>query len=172
MTQHHRSAVTSVPDLTEENPTTPMAPLGIDDFFDAHRPLYEVKANLFKGVSHPVRVRVLEVLSASPDDVSVADLIADTGLEASHLSQHLSVLRRHNLVVAERRASQVFYRLAFPEVADLLAVSRALLAKVLERTYEQLASTVGSRPADADAASDTATADTADADVAPGRSPR
>lgn len=121
--------------------------IGIDDFSDAHRPLYEVKANLFKGVSHPVRVRVLEVLSAAPHDVSVADLIADTGLEASHLSQHLSVLRRHNLVVAERRASQVFYRLAFPEVADLLSVSRALLVKILERTHDQLASTVSSATA-------------------------
>lgn len=113
----------------------------MDQFTDAHRPLYEVKANLFKGLAHPVRVRVLEVLAASPT-VSVADLLTDTGLEASHLSQHLSVLRRHNLVVAERRASQVFYRLAYPEVADLLSVSRALLVKILERTQAQLVSTV------------------------------
>ncbi|WP_354567835.1 metalloregulator ArsR/SmtB family transcription factor [Glaciihabitans sp. UYNi722] len=113
----------------------------MDQYTDAHRPLYEVKANLFKGLSHPVRVRVLEVLAASPT-VSVADLLTDTGLEASHLSQHLSVLRRHNLVVAERRASQVFYRLAYPEVAGLLSVSRALLVRILERTQEQLVSTV------------------------------
>ena len=94
----------------------------MDEYSNEHRPLYEVKANLFKGLAHPVRVRVLEVL-ASSDTVSVADLLADTGLEASHLSQHLSVLRRHNLVVAERRASQVFYRLAYPQVAQLLTVS-------------------------------------------------
>jgi DNA-binding transcriptional ArsR family regulator len=79
---------------------------------------------------------------ASADTVSVADLLADTGLEASHLSQHLSVLRRHNLVVAERRASQVFYRLAYPQVAHLLKVSRALLVEILEQTQQQLASTV------------------------------
>lgn len=114
-----------------------------DVFSAEHRPLYEVKANLFKGLSHPVRVRVLEVLSATPEQ-SVAELIADTGLEASHLSQHLSVLRRHNLVVAERRASQVFYRLAHPQVADLLAVSRALLVEILGHTRDQLASTVNS----------------------------
>ena len=130
-------------DSTEAAPSDRGAPeVGVADFSDAHRPLYEVKANLFKGVSHPVRVRVLEVLAAAPGDVAVADLIVDTGLEASNLSQHLSVLRRHNLVVAERRGSQVFYRLAFPEVADLLAVSRALLVKILERTHDQLASTV------------------------------
>jgi ArsR family transcriptional regulator len=102
--------------------------------------LYEVKANLFKGLSHPVRVRVLEVLSAAPE-VSVADLIADTGLEASHLSQHLAVLRRHNLVTAERRGSLVFYRLAYPQVADLLRVARALLMDVLQTTQDQLVST-------------------------------
>jgi DNA-binding transcriptional ArsR family regulator len=114
---------------------------GTDQFSGAQRPLYEVKANLFKGLAHPVRVRVLEVLSAA-ESVSVTDLLADTGLEASHLSQHLSVLRRHNLVVAERRASQMFYRLAYPEVANLLTVARSLLVKILETTQQQLVSTV------------------------------
>jgi DNA-binding transcriptional ArsR family regulator len=113
----------------------------MDEYSNEHRPLYEVKANLFKGLAHPVRVRVLEVL-ASADTVSVADLLADTGLEASHLSQHLSVLRLHNLVVAERRGSQVFYRLAYPRVTDLLSVSRALLIEILNHTQQQLASTV------------------------------
>lgn len=93
----------------------------MDEYTNNQRPLYEVKANLFKGLAHPLRVRVLEVL-ASAESVSVSDLLSDTGLEASHLSQHLSVLRRHNLVIAERRASQVFYRLAYPQVADLLKV--------------------------------------------------
>ena len=99
-------------------------------FFSTGHPLYEVKANLFKGLSHPVRVRVLEVLSASPS-VAVGDLLADTGLEASHLSQHLSVLRRHRLVTSERRASHVYYRLSDPAVADLLAAARTLLLQVL-----------------------------------------
>lgn len=99
--------------------------------------MYEVKANLFKGLAHPVRIRLLELLSASPE-VSVTELLGDTGLEASHLSQHLAVLRKHNLVVAERRSSQVFYRLAYAEVADLLSVARALLAQILATTHQHL----------------------------------
>src|SRR6478609_10481501 len=98
---------------------------------DRQRPLYEVKANLFKGLAHPFRIRILELLAAAPE-VSVADLQAETGLEASHLSQHLAVLWRHGLVASERRASHVYYRLADPRVADLLAVARALLLTVLE----------------------------------------
>lgn len=102
------------------------------------RPLYEVKANLFKGLAHPFRIRILELL-ATGGEVSVADLQRDTGLEASHLSQHLAVLRRHRLVASERRASHVFYRLADDAVADLLAVARRLLLEILATDEGMLA---------------------------------
>lgn len=93
---------------------------------ESQLPLYEVKANLFKALAHPARIRILELLSAA-DEVSVAELQRETGLEASHLSQQLSVLRRHRAVESVRRASHVYYRLADPVVADLLAVARAFL---------------------------------------------
>ncbi len=100
-------------------------------FGDAQRPLYEIKANLFKGLAHPYRIRILEILSGT-EETSVAAMLTETGLEASHLSQHLAVLRRYRLVRSERRASVVYYRLAFPEVAELLQVARRLLSGVLD----------------------------------------
>lgn len=109
----------------------------MENYLGAQRPLYEVKANLFKGLSHPLRVRILEVL-AGDEEVGVTLLLAETGLEPSHLSQHLSVLRRHRLVASERRGSQVFYRLAYPQIADLLTVARTLLGEVLNDTARQL----------------------------------
>lgn len=102
------------------------------------RPLYEVKAGLFKGLAHPLRIRLLELL-ADGEEHAVAELQQDTGLEASHLSQHLAVLRRHRLVLSDRRASNVYYRIAEPEVAELLAVARRLLAAVLTTDSERLA---------------------------------
>lgn len=104
---------------------------------DAHRPLYEVKANLFKGLAHPFRIRILELLSDA-DEVTVARLGEETGLEASHLSQHLSVLRRHRLVVSERRASHVYYRLADRRTAEMLAVARALLLEIVRSDGERI----------------------------------
>lgn len=105
-----------------------------DDFImplsQLERPLYEVKAGLFKGLSHPFRIRLLELL-ADGDEHSVAELQEATGLEASHLSQHLAVLRRQRLVESERRASHVYYRLAYPDVAELLAVARRLLGAIV-----------------------------------------
>lgn len=106
-------------------------PLGSD------RPLYEVKANLFKGLAHPIRVRILEIITGA-DEVPVSALTSDVAIEASHLSQHLAVLRRHNLVVSERRGSQVFYRAAFPEVADLLRVAKTLLREILRQSASHL----------------------------------
>jgi ArsR family transcriptional regulator len=101
-------------------------------------PLNEVKANLFKGLAHPVRIRILELLAAG-DDVPVSTLIAETGLEASHLSQHLAVLRRYHLVESARRGSAVDYRLASAHVAELLRVARELLGEILRSTQDQLA---------------------------------
>lgn len=99
-------------------------------FSKRQRPLYEVKAGLFKGLSHPLRIRLLELL-ADGSEHSVAELQLDTELEASHLSQHLAVLRRHRLVLSDRRASHVYYRIASPEVAELLAVARRLLVELV-----------------------------------------
>lgn len=101
------------------------------------RPLYEVKADLFRGLAHPLRIRILELLSAA-DEVPVGTLLSETRLEASHLSQQLAVLRRHRLVLSERRASQVFYRLAYPQVADLLRIARELLGQILVGSDDQL----------------------------------
>ena len=91
-------------------------------------PLYEIKANLFKALAHPARIRVLELLTqATEGTVPVAWLLERIDIEPSHLSQHLKVLRRHGVVVSERRASHVYYALAHPGVAELLRIARGFL---------------------------------------------
>ncbi len=104
------------------------------------QPLYQVKADMFKGLAHPVRVRILEVLVGA-DEVPVTELMRVTGLEPSHLSQHLAVLRQHRLVTSDRRASFVYYRLAFPEVADLLTAARRILVLSLADARDRLTAT-------------------------------
>ena len=99
-------------------------------------PLYEVKANLFKGLAHPLRIRILELLSTA-QELSVADLLKEMELEASHLSQHLSVLRKHHLVVSQRRGTTVYYRVAHVQVKELLLAARGFLISVLEENSLQ-----------------------------------
>jgi len=105
----------------------------------AQTPLYEIKANLFKALAHPARIRVLELLAAAPDtSAPVSYLLAQTGLEASHLSQHLATLRRHRVVTSVRTANAVTYRLAHPKIAELLAIARIFLLDSLADSGEQL----------------------------------
>src|SRR4051812_17609292 len=91
----------------------------------ASRPLSEVKAALFKALAHPGRVRVLEVLRDG--ERTVAELIPLVGLEASHLSQQLGVLRRSGVVHATRAGSSVRYAIADDAIVDLLDAARRFL---------------------------------------------
>jgi len=100
------------------------------------RPLYQLKAEFFKTLGHPARIRVLELLSER--EHSVAELLPEVGLEASHLSQQLAVLRRANLVVSRKEGSTVYYALTSPHVAELLAVARRILTGVLRGQVELL----------------------------------
>lgn len=112
-------------------------------FSDREAPLYEIKANLFKGLAHPLRIRILEILAASPEQsCAVSDLLAETGMEASHLSQHLATLRRHGVVTSVRAANTVTYSLSSPKVAELLAIARAFLVDALSGARERLEAVV------------------------------
>ena len=102
------------------------------------RPLYEIKANLFKALAHPARIRVLEILSAGEQPTAVSAILAATELEPTALSQHLAVLKRHGVVRARRVGNAVFYELAHRSIADLLVSARAFLADTLRAQQEQL----------------------------------
>lgn len=93
------------------------------------RPLYQVKAEFFKTLGHPVRIRVLELLSER--EHAVSEMLADVGVEPANLSQQLAVLRRAGLVRTRKEGTAVRYSLTSPHVAELLAVARGILTNVI-----------------------------------------
>ena len=110
------------------------------------QPLYEIKANLFKALAHPARIRVLEILSANSEPTSVSEILGDTALEPTLLSQHLAVLKRHQVVRAERVGTAVYYALAHPSISELLIIARRFLADTLLVQQQQLAAFDGLPP--------------------------
>ena len=86
-------------------------------------PLYQAKAEFFRTLGHPVRIRVLELLDA-------------IAIEPSNLSQQLGVLRRTSLVVSYRQGSEVFYSVSVPEVRDLLLAARRILSGIIAQQGE------------------------------------
>ncbi|MCA1186218.1 MULTISPECIES: helix-turn-helix transcriptional regulator [unclassified Saccharopolyspora] len=99
-------------------------------------PLYQLKAEFFKTLGHPARIRVLELLSER--DHAVSEMLPEVGVESANLSQQLAVLRRAGLVTTSRRGSAVIYSLTSPQVAELLVVARAILTGVLSGQVELL----------------------------------
>ncbi|WP_416956718.1 ArsR/SmtB family transcription factor [Streptomyces sp. Agncl-13] len=100
-------------------------------------PLYQAKAEFFRMLGHPVRIRVLELLQDRP--MPVRELLAAIEVEPSSLSQQLAVLRRSGIVTSRREGSTVVYALASGDVADLMRVARRILSDVLAGQNELLA---------------------------------
>lgn len=102
----------------------------------AREPLYGMKAEFFKTLGHPARIRILELLSVR--DHVVAEMVREVGIEPANLSQQLSILRRAGLVNSRREGSTVSYALTSPQVAQLLMVARAILTGVVSGQAELL----------------------------------
>ena len=88
-------------------------------------PLYQAKAEFFKTLGHPARIRILELLSER--DHAVHELLEQIVIEPSNLSQQLAVLRRTGLVAQRREGGQVVYSIGVPGTNDLLMAARRIL---------------------------------------------
>jgi len=108
------------------------------------QPVYAAKADLFRALGHPARIRILELLVEGEQPVS--SLLADIGLEPSTLSQHLAVVKRTGLVESSRRGNAVTYRLADCSVDQFLAAARTVLAATLGRARLALEELEGPEP--------------------------
>jgi DNA-binding transcriptional ArsR family regulator len=92
--------------------------------------LQTLKASFFGALAHPVRIRLLEVLS-SEGETSVQDLQRRLGIDQPIVSQQLAKLRASGIVVADKRGASTFYRVADPMLGDLLRVAKQILNRHL-----------------------------------------
>jgi len=99
-------------------------------------PIQELKAEFFKALGHPARIRVLELLAER--EWSVSELIETVGLEGSHLSQQLGVLRRANLIRARKEGTSVYYSITDRRIVKILQLSKEVLVGYLTRTRDLL----------------------------------
>jgi ArsR family transcriptional regulator len=98
--------------------------------------LQGLKAEFFKALGHPTRVRILEILRHGAR--SVNDLGASLDLDQSSVSQHLAVLRAKNVVQARKEGTTVRYTVRDAAVGDLLDVARRIFSRHLEGTQTML----------------------------------
>lgn len=94
------------------------------------------KADFFRALAHPVRVRILEVLGTS--ERSVQELRQALGLEQPLVSQQLAILRGKSIVKSRKVGTMVRYALSDPLITKLLMVAREIFNNHLVDTQAML----------------------------------
>ncbi len=80
--------------------------------------------NIFKALTHPTRLSILEILRDG--EQCVCHLEAVLRCRQAYISQHLMVLREAGLVEDRRDGARIYYRVVKPEVFDLVEFARRL----------------------------------------------
>lgn len=102
-----------------------------------NNPLRVFKAELFKALGHPARLRVIDLLRDG--ERTVSELQASMELEGSAVSQHLMVLRARGIVEARREGANVYYRVRCPAIFTMLDAGREVFAAQIGEMQASLA---------------------------------
>ena len=105
-----------------------------------HEPLRLFKADFFKALAHPARIKILEFLRSG--EKTVTELQAHLTIESSGVSQQLALLRSRNIVATRKAGTSVYYSVCDPALFELLDVARKIFNNHLISTrtmLEQLA---------------------------------
>lgn len=96
---------------------------------DIRREIFELHANLCKGLADPKRLLIIESLRGGPR--TVGDISSELELSQSNVSQHLAILRQRGVVRARRLGNNVFYSLTNKKIQRALDLLREVMAEQL-----------------------------------------
>jgi DNA-binding transcriptional ArsR family regulator len=99
-------------------------------------PVYVVKAQLFRVLGHPLRIRILEILGEG--ERTVGDLQAEL--------EHLAALRQQGVLDSRRAGTSVYYRIRDPRFSELLALAKQILTTALSDSHALLSDLADSAP--------------------------
>jgi ArsR family transcriptional regulator len=99
-------------------------------------PIYRLKAEFFRLLGHPARVRILELLRDGEQTVGRLQLAL--ALDSSGTSQHLTAMRRQGILESRREGNNVYYRVKDPRIFQLLDVAKQVITSQLEETRDLL----------------------------------
>ena len=94
------------------------------------------KAEFFRALAHPIRIRILECLG--DDDRSVQEIQHLLDLDQPVVSQQLAVLRGKGIVTARKQGTTTRYMVRDPLITELLATARQIFNHHLVGTRDML----------------------------------
>lgn len=100
-------------------------------------PLQQFKADLFRCLAHPIRIRILELLRGG--ERTVGELQASLELDSSSVSQQLAVLRARDVVETRKSGTSVYYRPRDPRIYRILDAAREIFESHVTALQDVLA---------------------------------
>ena len=110
--------------------------LNLEDAHKMQEPLRTYEASIFQALSHPTRIAILELLRDR--ELSARTIQEKLGLEQANLSQHLAILRSHQIVVNRKDGNQVFYSIRNPVLVQVLDIMRQYIQGSLADAVQML----------------------------------
>lgn len=98
--------------------------------------LYKLHAEVCKTLSNAKRLQILNLLRQG--ELSVGELASKLQLREANISQHLSLMRKHGILVSRRHGLNIYYRLAQPKVIQAFDIMREVLLEQLAERAEMI----------------------------------
>jgi ArsR family transcriptional regulator len=86
--------------------------------------LAKFKAEFFKALAHPIRIRLIDCLRNG--EKSVNELSDILRIEPANVSQQLAILRVRNIVIGRKAGSNVYYSVSDTMLFRLLDVAKQI----------------------------------------------
>ncbi len=91
---------------------------------DQQDQLVKFKAEFFKALASPLRIRILDELRSG--ELTVTELRLRLGVEPTNLSQQLAILRSKNIIVGRKQGSNIYYSCHDPAIFEFLDAAKKI----------------------------------------------
>lgn len=82
----------------------------------------------YRAINHKLRQQIIQLLHKN-GRMMVTNVYVKLRIEQSVASQHLAILRRAKLVIAEREGKSMFYSVNYPRLQQLHLIADQLIKK-------------------------------------------
>lgn len=92
-----------------------------------YKQVFKLHTDFLKSLAHPKRLEIIHLLR--DQSLSVTDIQNMLDLPQANLSQHLQVLREHDVVKSHKKGKQIFYQITDPKIIIACDLLREVLVK-------------------------------------------
>lgn len=86
--------------------------------------IVKFKAEFFKALASPLRIRILDELRGG--ELSVSELRLRLSVEPTNLSQQLAILRSKSIIVGRKQGSNIYYSCRDPAIFKFLDAAKEI----------------------------------------------